>query len=90
MMEGFLAPSDGHAIIEGLSIPNDMDSIYALMGACPQHDLLWEGLTGVGNAALARVAPLAPFLCFCPPPPLPSLPLTCTHQLLQGMQAVST
>ena len=25
---------------------DDMDTIYTLMGACPQHDLLWEGLTG--------------------------------------------
>ena len=46
MMEGFLDPSSGAAIIEGLSIPGDIDSIYSLMGACPQHDLLWGGLTG--------------------------------------------
>lgn len=46
MMEGFLDPSSGHAIIEGFSIPGDIDSIYSLMGACPQHDLLWAGLTG--------------------------------------------
>ena len=46
MMEGFLEPSSGAAVVEGLSIPGDIDSIYSLMGACPQHDLLWEGLTG--------------------------------------------
>lgn len=46
MMEGFLDPTSGAAIIEGYSIPKDVDSIYSLMGACPQHDLLWEGLTG--------------------------------------------
>jgi ABC-type multidrug transport system ATPase subunit len=23
-----------------------MDAIYHLMGVCPQHDLLWETLTG--------------------------------------------
>lgn len=46
MMEGFMVPSSGTAIIEGLSIRDDMDSIHSLMGACPQHDLLWEGLTG--------------------------------------------
>jgi hypothetical protein len=23
-----------------------MDAIYSLMGVCPQHDLLWETLTG--------------------------------------------
>jgi len=46
MMEGFVVPSSGTAIIEGLSIRDDIDSIHSLMGACPQHDLLWEGLTG--------------------------------------------
>ncbi len=45
MMEGFLNPSSGDILIEGLSIPGDIESIYGLMGACPQHDLLWEGLT---------------------------------------------
>jgi ABC-type multidrug transport system ATPase subunit len=45
MMEGFLDPSSGDILIEGLSIPGDIESIYGLMGACPQHDLLWEGLT---------------------------------------------
>jgi hypothetical protein len=23
-----------------------MDAIYSLMGVCPQHDLLWDTLTG--------------------------------------------
>lgn len=46
MMEGFLDPSSGAAIIEGMSIPSEIHSIYSIMGACPQHDLLWEGLTG--------------------------------------------
>jgi hypothetical protein len=34
------------AVIEGLDVQSDMDAVYALMGACPQHDLLWDGLTG--------------------------------------------
>jgi ABC-type multidrug transport system ATPase subunit len=46
MMEGFLEPSSGDAVVEGYSVLDDMDTIYSLMGACPQHDLLWEGLTG--------------------------------------------
>lgn len=46
MMEGFLDPSSGFAVIEGYSIGADMDSIYSMMGACPQHDLLWQGLSG--------------------------------------------
>ncbi len=24
----------------------DMDAIYTMMGVCPQHDLLWDTLTG--------------------------------------------
>lgn len=40
------------AIIEGFDISRDMDSVYALMGACPQHDLLWDGLTGVRRLSL--------------------------------------
>ncbi|KAL4428467.1 hypothetical protein ABPG75_002556 [Micractinium tetrahymenae] len=46
MLEGFMHASSGQAVVEGYSIASDMDSIYTLMGACPQHDLLWEGLTG--------------------------------------------
>ena len=45
MLEGFLDPSSGDAIVEGHSLLGGMDAIYSLMGACPQHDLLWEGLT---------------------------------------------
>ncbi|CAI5466644.1 unnamed protein product [Closterium sp. Yama58-4] len=46
MMMGFLKPSEGEAIIEGMGIVDDMDAIYSIMGVCPQHDLLWEQLTG--------------------------------------------
>ena len=31
----------GDARIKGLSILEDMSSIYSMMGVCPQHDLLW-------------------------------------------------
>lgn len=46
MMVGLLEPSAGTAIIGGYDIRKDMDAIYTLMGVCPQHDLLWETLTG--------------------------------------------
>lgn len=36
----------GSAVIDGLDIKSDMADIYAMMGVCPQHDLLWETLTG--------------------------------------------
>ena len=32
-----------------------MDSIYTLMGACPQHDLLWESLTGAHRCPRATL-----------------------------------
>lgn len=36
----------GSALIDGLDIRSDMADIYAMMGVCPQHDLLWDTLTG--------------------------------------------
>ncbi|KAL3640607.1 Phospholipid-transporting ATPase abca7 [Castilleja foliolosa] len=46
MMIGLVKPSSGTAYVEGLDIQTDMDRIYTSMGVCPQHDLLWESLTG--------------------------------------------
>ncbi|CAI9266700.1 unnamed protein product [Lactuca saligna] len=46
MMIGLVKPSSGTAYVRGLDIRSDMDGIYANMGVCPQHDLLWETLTG--------------------------------------------
>ncbi|CAM6105629.1 unnamed protein product [Calypogeia fissa] len=46
MMIGFLTPTSGTAYIHGLDIRTDMDNIYTSMGVCPQHDLIWENLTG--------------------------------------------
>ncbi|KXZ51666.1 hypothetical protein GPECTOR_11g119 [Gonium pectorale] len=46
MLTGFLEPTAGTAVIEGYDINSRMDQIYRLMGVCPQHDLLWEQLTG--------------------------------------------
>ncbi len=46
VLTGFLEPSGGSAIIEGLDISVDMNKIYQVMGVCPQHDLIWEQLTG--------------------------------------------
>ncbi|GIL71728.1 hypothetical protein Vretimale_837 [Volvox reticuliferus] len=46
MLTGFLEPTSGTASIEGLDITTQMPKIYSLMGVCPQHDLLWEQLTG--------------------------------------------
>ncbi|CAK9158688.1 unnamed protein product [Ilex paraguariensis] len=46
MMIGLIKPSSGTAYVQGLDIKKHMDGIYANMGVCPQHDLLWETLTG--------------------------------------------
>ncbi|KAL0286040.1 UNVERIFIED_CONTAM: ABC transporter A family member 7, partial [Sesamum angustifolium] len=46
MMIGLTKPSSGTAYVQGLDIRTDMDRIYTSMGVCPQHDLLWETLTG--------------------------------------------
>lgn len=46
MMIGLLKPSSGNAYVEGLDIQTNMNRIYTSMGVCPQHDLLWETLTG--------------------------------------------
>ncbi|KAK2981524.1 hypothetical protein RJ640_000095 [Escallonia rubra] len=46
MMIGLIKPSSGTAYVNGLDIRSHMDGIYTNMGVCPQHDLLWETLTG--------------------------------------------
>uniref|UniRef100_A0A1J3I5I7 ABC transporter A family member 7 n=1 Tax=Noccaea caerulescens TaxID=107243 RepID=A0A1J3I5I7_NOCCA len=46
MMTGLLKPTSGTGLVRGLDIRNDMDRVYTSMGVCPQHDLLWETLTG--------------------------------------------
>ncbi|KAF3437771.1 hypothetical protein FNV43_RR20527 [Rhamnella rubrinervis] len=46
MMIGLTKPTSGTAFIQGLDIQTYMDEIYTSMGVCPQHDLLWDTLTG--------------------------------------------
>ncbi|CAK9312054.1 unnamed protein product [Citrullus colocynthis] len=46
MMIGLIKPTAGTALVEGLDISTEMNGIYSSMGVCPQHDLLWETLTG--------------------------------------------
>lgn len=46
MMTGLLEPSSGSAYVEGLNLRTQMNEIYGSMGVCPQHDLLWDTLTG--------------------------------------------
>ncbi|CAA6672741.1 unnamed protein product [Spirodela intermedia] len=46
MMIGLTKPTSGNAYIQGFDIETDMNNIYTSMGVCPQHDMLWETLTG--------------------------------------------
>ncbi|KAF8701901.1 hypothetical protein HU200_033229 [Digitaria exilis] len=46
MMTGLVRPTYGTAYIDGMDLRNDMSEIYPSIGVCPQHDLLWETLTG--------------------------------------------
>ncbi|MQM10036.1 hypothetical protein Taro_042925 [Colocasia esculenta] len=46
MMIGLTKPTAGDAYVQGFDIKTDMDKIYTSMGVCPQHDMLWEMLTG--------------------------------------------
>ena len=46
MMEGFMGASSGSIVIEGHSVRSGMEGMSGLVGICPQHDLLWESLTG--------------------------------------------
>lgn len=38
--------SSGSIITEGRSVRSGMEGMSGLVGICPQHDLLWESLTG--------------------------------------------
>ncbi|XP_031488370.1 ABC transporter A family member 7-like [Nymphaea colorata] len=46
MMIGLISPTAGTAYIRGFDIRKNMDKIYTSMGVCPQHNLIWETLTG--------------------------------------------
>jgi ABC-type multidrug transport system ATPase subunit len=45
MLTGMLAPTGGHAMIDGRDISRDMSAIRASLGVCPQFDILWPVLT---------------------------------------------
>ncbi|XP_042506376.1 ABC transporter A family member 7-like isoform X2 [Macadamia integrifolia] len=46
VMTGLIKPTSGMALVQGVDLQTDMNKIYTSMGVCPQHDLLWETLTG--------------------------------------------
>ena len=42
---GLYEPTAGTALINGLDIRDDMESIRESLGICPQHDVLYDNLT---------------------------------------------
>lgn len=46
MLTGMFAPTAGDGIIFGHSIHDEMEEIRKIMGVCPQHDVLWDQMTG--------------------------------------------
>ncbi|PWZ28267.1 ABC transporter A family member 8 [Zea mays] len=46
MMIGLVKPTYGTAYVHGMDLRTEMNEIYTSIGVCPQHDLLWEPLTG--------------------------------------------
>jgi ABC-type multidrug transport system ATPase subunit len=52
MTTGQIAPSSGDALIYGSSVNSDMAAVRALMGLCPQHDILYDELTAKEHLVL--------------------------------------
>ena len=46
MLTGMLPITSGDAYVFGHSAKYDMSSIREIMGIYPQHDILWDQLTG--------------------------------------------
>ncbi|CAD7702023.1 unnamed protein product [Ostreobium quekettii] len=46
MLSGFLQPTEGTALVAGLGLDTDMDQLHRIMGVCPQHNVLWDTVTG--------------------------------------------
>jgi len=45
MLVGLYEPTSGTALVDGLSIKTDMESVQTRMGVCPQHDVCWGPLS---------------------------------------------
>jgi len=45
MLTGLSKVTSGDAEIFGRSVSGDMAELHAVMGVCPQHDVLWDQLT---------------------------------------------
>ena len=45
VLTGLYPPTAGDCVVMGHSITRSAARVYQLMGVCPQHDVLWPGLT---------------------------------------------
>ena len=46
MLTGLMPLTGGDCTIFGMSVKHEMHLISKIMGVCPQHDVLWDNLTG--------------------------------------------
>merc|ERR1711871_123168 len=46
ILTGLFPATSGTAFVDEFRLDKDMEKIYSVMGVCPQHDILWESLTG--------------------------------------------
>ena len=60
--------------VNGLSLPDQISDVQRIMGVCPQHDILWEELTGGWAGALHVVFAGYRLVFAC----------DCVHVLIQG------
>ena len=65
ILTGLYEMSSGSAWIAGLSVNDQLDKVYKVIGICPQFDILWEDLT-VGEHLYFYVSlvPTTPTLFF--------------------------
>ncbi|KAJ1623329.1 hypothetical protein T492DRAFT_912663, partial [Pavlovales sp. CCMP2436] len=52
VLTGLYPPSSGDCLVFGHSIADEREKVYARMGLCPQHDVLWARLTVGEHMAL--------------------------------------
>jgi ABC-type multidrug transport system ATPase subunit len=45
VISGAVPPTRGSARIADFDVVDDLDSIYRVIGVCPQHDVVWDDLT---------------------------------------------
>jgi ABC-type multidrug transport system ATPase subunit len=45
IVSGLLKPSNGRVWVGGYDVEEDMDKVHAVMGVCPQFDILFDEMT---------------------------------------------